>query len=223
MQLDFRNLRWTRCLGLLCLLCMLVGSRPAHADDFKTRYDLALALYQAQRFDDSIPEFKAAYDLIPKPGLLFNIAQAYRKAGHPREAIEYYDRYLSAEPELDGDTRHKVDSYLMEARNTLAALELEMKRRLAEEKAARENEAPPSRVETPPPVSLQPVTQSVTPVQPAPAAEQKPVYKRWWFWTAIGGAAVVGIVVGVTVGVVTRPQMPTVGSDVPLGTITLMR
>jgi hypothetical protein len=26
---------------------------------------------------------------------------------------------------------------------------------------------------------------------PAPSDEAKPIYKRWWFWTAIGGGAVV--------------------------------
>ena len=53
--------------------------------------------YQAQRYEDAIPEFRPT-SARPKPGLLFNLAQSYRKAGHPREAIEYYDRYLSSEP-----------------------------------------------------------------------------------------------------------------------------
>ena len=73
--------------GLAGVLVFFLGSASATAQDFKTHYDLALALYQAQKFEESIPEFKAAYQLSPKPALLFNLAQAYRKAGHPREAL----------------------------------------------------------------------------------------------------------------------------------------
>jgi tetratricopeptide (TPR) repeat protein len=34
----------------------------------------------------------------------------------------------------------------------------------------------------------------------APARPARPVYKRWWFWTTIGGVAVVGLAVGLGVG-----------------------
>lgn len=202
------------------VLFILFGGATAHAQDFKTRYDLALALYQAQKFEESIPEFKAAYQINPKPALLFNLAQAYRKAGHPREAIEHYDLYLSATPQLDGETRHKVDGYLAEARNTLAALELEMKRRLAEEKAAREHDPeptplPPPAVSPPPPAVL---------VAPAPAVKERsaqtPVYKRWWLWTAVGGAVATGVIVGAVVGTQPTSTPIVVGSGVPRSTIT---
>jgi len=185
-------------------MLVLVCSSAAHADDFKTHHDLALALYQAQKFDESIPEFKAAYAITPKSGLLFNLAQAYRKAGHPREAIEYYDRYLSTSPQVDDDTRHKVDGYLTEARNTLAALELEMKQRLAEEKAAHEPE--PSLV----PVVAAPPPPVVPPVVPPPP---KPVYKRWWLWTIVGGAVLAGTAVGLGVG------LSNTGSPYPRATV----
>lgn len=207
---------------LVVLLLFVFASKPAQADDFKTHYDLALALYQAQKFEEAIPEFKTAYELVAKPGLLFNLAQAYRKAGHPREAIEYYDRYLSATPQLDGDTRRKVDGYLAEARNTLAALELEMKRRLAEDKAAHEQEP-----EAPPPLP----TPSVVPAQKTPPTDQlvvapatahaepispsRPVYQRWWFWTAIGGAVAAGVIIGVAVNAQSAPPPITVAAGVP--------
>ncbi|MBL9009093.1 MAG: tetratricopeptide repeat protein [Myxococcales bacterium] len=194
----------------VCLLSVgLWPLRAASASDFKTHYELAMALYQAQKFEAAIPEFKAAHEREAKPGLLFNIAQCYRKAGHPREAIEYYDRYLSSEPRLDNEMRKKVDGYLAEARNTLAALELEMKQRLAEEKAMREREREPA------PSALVPAAPTeATQVERAPAIElsaaaprresptpAKPIYTRWWFWTAIGGGVLAAAVItGVAVG-----------------------
>jgi tetratricopeptide (TPR) repeat protein len=182
---------------IACLLAALPA--VARADDFQIHYDLAQALYNAQRFDDAIPELKAAYALEPKPSLLFNIAQAYRKSGHLREAIEYYDKYLTEDPQLDTDTRRKVDGYLIEARNTLAALELEMKRRLAEEKAARE----PEPVGYSTQVALPPQHPVIfaDPPQLTSQQPQKPVHRRWWFYTAIGSAVAVGLGVGVGVGV----------------------
>lgn len=209
--------RW---LGALLLVALCSGS--AYGQDFKTHYDLALALYQAQKFEEAIPEFKAAYEIDPKPGLLFNIAQAYRKAGHPRDAIQYYDRYLSVEPRLDTDTRRKVDGYLAEARNTLAALELEMKRRLAEEKAAREQEPPPPAPQ-PEPVQPQPVLaqQPATPPGLVHVESNKtatPLYQRWWLWTIVGGVVAAGVVTGVVVGTQSGTgDMPTTWPAVPTG------
>ncbi len=211
---------------------MLMGARSAQAADYKTHYDLAMALYQAQRFEDAIPEFKAAYEREAKPGLLFNIAQSYRKAGHPREAIEYYDRYLSSEPKLDNEMRRKVDGYLAEARNTLAALELEMKQRLAEEKAKREREQEPAPSTLAPDPTAGPAVPAAAPA-PAPRPEPTvaatapageagrpvPLYKRWWFWTAIGGGvAAAAIVTGVVLA--TRPGgYPAVPTGVPRVTL----
>lgn len=180
--------------GAFALFLLAAAPTVAQADEFQIHYELAQALYNAQRFEDAIPELKAAYALEQKPILLFNIAQAYRKSGHLREAIEYYDKYLSEEPQLDTETRRKVDGYLIEARNTLAALELEMKRRLAEEKAAREPEPVGY---TQPSMPTQPV---IFP-DPPQLQPQKPAQRRWWFYTAIGSAVAVGIGVGVGVGV----------------------
>ena len=215
---------WVGLVGLSAL-----PLRVAQAGDFKTHYELAMALYQAQKFEEAVPEFKAAYEREPKPGLLFNIAQCYRKAGHPREAVDYYDRYLSSEPRMDTDTRRKVDGYLAEARNTLAALELEMKQRLAEEKAAREREAQPAPAAPPPAVAApsQPVLLPVAPSEPVAAipspdrqTRSAPLYQRWWFWTAIGGGiATAAVITGVAVG--TRSTgYPSVPSGVPRVVVT---
>jgi len=44
---------------------LFLWALPAQAQDFKTHYDLAMALYQAQRYTDVIAEFKARRRLRP--------------------------------------------------------------------------------------------------------------------------------------------------------------
>jgi hypothetical protein len=45
----------------------------------------------------------------------------------------------------------------------------------------------------------------------APSSD-KPVWKKWWFWTIIGGVVVVGVVVAVAV---VATQAPTFNSTLP--------
>ena len=40
----------------------------------------------------------------------------------------------------------------------------------------------------------------VTVAGPAAREKETPVYKKWWLWTAVGGAIVVAVVIGATVG-----------------------
>jgi tetratricopeptide (TPR) repeat protein len=211
-----RGFSWRRFLFLVLWLCSTAV--PARAQDFRTHYELAMALYNAQKYEDAVPEFKAAYEIEHKPGLLFNIAQSYRKAGRPREAIAYYDQYLSSDPRLDTDTRRKVDGYLAEARNTLSALEMELKRRLAEEKAAQASEPPPTLAPEPPSQALpQP---SAPPRPPPPTEESKPLYKRPWLWAVVGGVVVGAVIVGVVVGTRYSNSAPVVDPSIPRASIT---
>jgi tetratricopeptide (TPR) repeat protein len=61
--------------------------------------DQALRQYQQGDFDAAIESFTGAYALSNNPGLLFNVAQAYRLKGDCERARDYYQRYVSAVPE----------------------------------------------------------------------------------------------------------------------------
>jgi tetratricopeptide (TPR) repeat protein len=54
--------------------------------------------YNVGEFDAAIDEFKRAYELSPAPGLLFNIAQAYRARRDRERALYYYATYLHEDP-----------------------------------------------------------------------------------------------------------------------------
>ena len=55
-------------------------------------------------------------------------------------------------------------------------------------------------------------------VAPKPTADQldKPVYKKWWFWTAIGGGAAVALGLGLGLGLGLRDDVKTGAADITI-------
>lgn len=62
------------------------------------------AAHDAGKYDEAIVAFKEAYVIAPSPGLLFNIAQAYRLHGDCDDAAMMYRRYLETGPSSEGRT-----------------------------------------------------------------------------------------------------------------------
>lgn len=72
------------------------GTREEEANE---HYFRAKRAREEQHFERSIGELKAAYALDPRPIYLYNIAQCYRFLERHSEALAYYRRFLSEEPE----------------------------------------------------------------------------------------------------------------------------
>ena len=68
---------------------------PAKARERATR---GRVYHDAGDYAAAVAAFKEAYVLAPSPGLLFNIAQAYRLAGNCDEAAWMYRRFLDTNP-----------------------------------------------------------------------------------------------------------------------------
>jgi len=85
----------------LAVLVMLVAA-DANADkamaEAKALYEKAIAHYDLAEYDVAIAEFKQAYELAHEPGLLFNIAQAYRLKNDYSQALHFYQTYLNRQP-----------------------------------------------------------------------------------------------------------------------------
>lgn len=71
-----------------------------------------VTLFEARRYLESIPEFEEAYVAAPRPEYLYDIAQAYRLAGHREKAIEFYRGYLKNFPHAPNreEIRSKIDA-----------------------------------------------------------------------------------------------------------------
>jgi tetratricopeptide (TPR) repeat protein len=69
------------------------GEATAH-----DHYRKGMSFYDLGRFDDAIREFEAAYQYQEDPFYIFNLAQAYRRAGNGAKALELYRTYLRKVP-----------------------------------------------------------------------------------------------------------------------------
>ena len=74
---------------------------PAAAGDkerARALHDEGLRAYEAGEYGRAITAYRKAYALVPAPGILFNLAQAYRLRGDCRRANRAYRTFLHAAP-----------------------------------------------------------------------------------------------------------------------------
>jgi tetratricopeptide (TPR) repeat protein len=168
--------------------------------------------------------FEAGYAAAPRVGFLLNIGNCYRKLGELGKAREYYWRFLDAAPK-DHPSRPAVMDYLR-AMEQIEADGVSVDSASSGKSTAPAPTAPaPADLEAPgeapaaapggvpqalrarPPTA--PATDlTVVDVAPPPAPASKPVYKRWWFWTLVGGA----VAAGAAAYVLTRPSGESCGT-----------
>ena len=190
--------RWVMLLGLILALAAQAQAAPptaAQASDdpclkeaeCRDRYQRAVGLYESGRYEAALPEFQAAYQSRQMPWLLINIGRTLHRLGRLDEAITFYNRYEQASPNDDPETTKKVREYKAQAEVLLSA------------KGAAASPTPAAA--TPDPTPSPPV---------AAATDTRPVYKKWWFWTAIGGGVAVILIAGIAGGVAanSRPGIP---------------
>lgn len=112
----------------ICRSASAAEAGPTEADKVEARkhFDQGRRLFDLRHYMESVPEFESAYRLSGDPAFLYNIAQSYRLADRPDEAIHYYNTFLKRAP------------------NT--TLRAEVERRLNELQSAK---APPNQVTEP--------------------------------------------------------------------------
>jgi tetratricopeptide (TPR) repeat protein len=160
-------------------------------------YEQALSQYDAGRYDDALAGFQAAYARRQMPWLLINIGRAVQRLGRPQEAINYYERYKKAEPNIDPEAEKRVNKYIEQARALL------------EQTPEQPNlPIPPKPEPTPPPTGTLTASPSPTAPTPPPPPATKPIYKKWWFWTIIGVVAAGAVAGGVAGGLASQKKPP---------------
>jgi tetratricopeptide (TPR) repeat protein len=127
----------------------------------KDAYERGTTEYNLGRFDEAIKWFEKAYEGMPEPILLFNIAQANRQLGNLERAIFFYRRYLDNAPK-DAPNRPLVETKIKELE--------ELQRKQAEAKDKPPIVAPTAQ-ETEPAGRERPVAPAQAAAQPSTPAD----------------------------------------------------
>ena len=143
------------------------ASGPIDAEAARGHYERATAAYGLGNFAEAALSYERAFEQKPDPALLYNAAQAHRRAGNRPRAMELYRSFLQVFPRADN--RDLAERHLRELARTS---DLE----------AQAAAPPPLLTATPRIDSAQ--------MASAPAAEAGPTFwKRRWVWVGIGAGA----------------------------------
>jgi len=191
---------------------LVVLALPAHADtpmqEARALVDAGDRDYKLARFEQALAEYTKAYEKFPAAPLLFNIAQCHRNRGQYDKAVFFYEGFLR-EARRDDPNRGVVEDLLRESRDALAKqqaaradeartrADAEARQRADAEARKRADDEAQRRAEDDARRRAEEDRRLAMARHPAEA----PVYRKWWFWSAIGGAAVAA---GVTGFVLTR-------------------
>jgi tetratricopeptide (TPR) repeat protein len=193
----------------------------------KAHFKTGEIYYERGRFADAAREFEEAYRLSNRAELLYNMGKSYDGAGDPARALAAYRRFLAAvsrSPDLPAvearvvalvrvvgqlAVRSSVDGAQVRVDgNTVGTTplprEIELNPGPHAIELSREGYATwrgSVTIKSAARDTLQADPQSLVKVIRVEVPEKKgpPVYKRWWFWTALGVA--VAVAGGVTAGV----------------------
>ena len=134
--------------------------------------------HNEKRYDDALALYQNAYDKVPDARLLVLRGRSFFKRGRSDSALELYRMAL---PRLQGDAdRRDAEEFIRQAEDSL-------------------------RAQNQPSVTLtgRAESQGTVGMQREPPLAT-PVYKKWWFWTAIGGGALAVTAIGLGVGLSLR-------------------
>lgn len=183
----------------------VAASDPCLTDNLcKAHYDEARKAYKEKRYDEAYKEYKAAYERRQAPWLLINVGRSLQRLGRNKESLDYYQRYLKADPNPKPETVTKVNEYIEQVKAGIVD-EPEPK------PDARPQPQPQPQVTT----AAQAPASSTEAVEP----EKTPVYKKWWLWTIVGVVVAGGVAGGVVGGLLAnRETIQMVQSNPPVPT-----
>jgi len=159
--------------------------------------------FSAGDYAGAIDDYRAAYQLRQLPTLIFNIAQAHRKAGQWQEALANYERFLKEDAKSALAPEAEAHAAAMRAKIEAekSSLEREAAARLAQQRVEEAEALAKAREEE--------RRKAEAALLLATTAKKEPLYKRPWLWIVVGGVAAAAIGVGVGVGLYLREP----GSD----------
>lgn len=205
-------------------------------EEARAHFETGAALFNAHNYDGALVEFQESYRLRPVPVVLFNIAQTLKLLYRYEEAIAAYEQYLAEERGIDAARRRAVQQTIEELRAATAPItiatdlpgaEIRVDGRLVGTTplpgplvlaaGSRRIEATLDGRETSQEIDVvggraAELTLAIPPppesAGPAPRAESPSLFTQWWFWTAIGGAVLGGVVLAIALSPADAEPLP---------------
>ena len=153
-------------------------------------YETARRLSVAGQYEAALVSYQSAYAQKPTAWLLVNIGRMQQKAGRPEQALRTFKRFLD-DPlaHNDAESQTKAREYLHQVEEAVSI------------------QRQHSEVAQLPRLQLPDKTKEKNKI---------PVYKKWWFWTGMCGAAAT-VAVGLAAGLTVRSSMSPSAPPVPQG------
>ena len=107
-----------------CLAAITSLAAPAAAgnDDSNALFDAGVLQMEAGRYDQACPSIEHSYELDPRPGVLFTLAECQSKRGRIAAAVDRYREYLALYAALPPAKKKLQTSRPRTARAQIAAL-----------------------------------------------------------------------------------------------------
>lgn len=212
---------WVRSLlALVLLLCPRIPhaaeARAVATPEVRALVQQSSEQFAAGNYPEALRSLLSAYEQQPLPLLLFNIAQTHRKLGQRTEALDYYQRFVTAAP--SSPLLPEAEAHAAALRAELAADEAARQRADAE-LLAKQAQQRLQEAEALTAANLAARKQAEADLLSGPREpERTPIYKRPWLYVAVGGAVVLGIALGVGLGLGLQPPLEP-ATDLPPQTI----
>jgi tetratricopeptide (TPR) repeat protein len=184
--------------------------KPCGVRQARAHFELGQAHLKLERYEQAMADFEAGWACIPMPVFLYDIAQMARFSGQRAKALDYYKRYLLAEPHAR--ERVAVERWIAVLSKGRNQAQTAPPRPSAAPvvigpTAVRPAEPPPAPAPAPLPAPAMPSSApAVDAVAATPHVADKPSHRgRWIALGVVGGVLVVGgaVTAGVLLG---RPQ-----------------
>jgi tetratricopeptide (TPR) repeat protein len=118
MPMPYLRVLWLLCAAMLASWpqhARAQAERPSSAEstdrtdaEARARFNAGRLAFEAGRYHDALRDFLRAYELSGRPGLLYNVAATYARLDRPRDALDYFARYLAEVP--DAPQRSEVEA-----------------------------------------------------------------------------------------------------------------
>jgi outer membrane receptor for ferrienterochelin and colicin len=153
--------RFRAVFGWIVLTLAMLSARPVLADartEARAHFKKGMDAISAGKYEDGISELEKAYEILPHPNVLYNIARAHAEAGNLEKAVENFKKYLETNPPDKDETLAIVKG---------------LEARIRKQQAEREKAAPPEPTPPAPEKPAAPTKPSATPT-PTPLPTPSP-------------------------------------------------